>query len=142
MNLKRYTVTFEASFSIDVFAPEGADAKQIQEIADDIATAYDHNGWDFPEFEAVVSRPTMVEFEPSDLVPEVKTRFGVTQNLPRAPILLRASAMCLDDAGETFVSPEEASWWALTEEQALRLQDIHHPDQTHLFASPLHGDME
>jgi hypothetical protein len=140
MRMKRFSVTFEASMDIVVYAPEDTDVSTIQELAEDIAADHKYGGWEFPDFEARVGRAQTVEVPAEER--QVTSNRG--RSTPASARFRGEETMMLSDSGDDIVSPEDASWWVATPEQteteqarAFLRSEIQHPDQTALFPSPV-----
>lgn len=140
MRMKRFSVTFEASMSIIVFAPEDTDVSTIQSLAEDIAADHKYGGWEFPDFEAHIDSAQTVEVPADDR--QVTSNRG--RSTPASARFRGEDITVLSDSGDDIVSPADATWWVATPEQteaeqarAFLLSEIQHPDQTALFPSPV-----
>jgi hypothetical protein len=136
MRMKRFSVTFEASMDIVVYAPEDTDVSTVRELAEDIAADSKYGGWEFPDFEARIVSASTVDV-PAE---ERQVRVDRGWSNPTSKRFLAESAMMLSDSGEEIVLPSDAKWWVATPEQdeeekarAFLRSEINHPDQKALF---------
>ena len=143
MRMKRFSVTFEASMDIVVYAPEDTDVSTVRELAEDIAADSKYGGWEFPEFEARVVSASTVDVPAEER--QIKVDHGWSH--PTSKRFLAESATVLSDSGDDIVSPADAAWWVATPEQteaeqarAFLRSEIQHPDQKAL--SPAAGVSE
>jgi len=136
MRMKRFSVTFEASMDIVVYAPADTDVSTVRELAEDIAADSKYGGWEFPDFEARVVSASTVDVPAEER--QVRVYYG--RSHPTSKRFLAESATVLSDSGEEIVSPSDAKWWVATPEQmeeekakAFLRSEINHPDQKAMF---------
>lgn len=136
MKFQRVALRFTKVEWFEGLLPEGMTLKEAEriakEMADDGLRDFDNAIW------STDVRPLEAVEIPDEDCRTVKHRYG--HSLAKAEIFQKHTLLVLSDERDTFVNPEDAEWWQLSDEQIAerkaterRLQDINHPDQMHLF---------
>jgi hypothetical protein len=114
MRVKRYQILFQAEMDVLVYAPEDADPGVVEEIASEIAKNWKGRGWEFPDFEALVSPPSDEELFEEDRKLSEPNQYGFRTVLSGP--LAGNDTVVLSDDGDDLVAPEDAGWWKGQEE--------------------------
>lgn len=112
MKMQRFSVTFEATMDVVVYAPEGTTREQIQEIASGIAESPSIKGWEMPEFEAFVGTQVGVDIPDEERGRQPPNKYGF-RKVADGP--LSGDAVVLSDEGDDLVCIEDATWWEAKE---------------------------
>jgi hypothetical protein len=109
MKMQRFIIRFVSECEMTVYAPEGTDAEDIEEIATEIAQSPSIHGWDFPEFQVDVHPRDLVDLSESDRLRSEPNAHGFRAVLSGP--LADKDTVVLSDGKDDLVAPEDATWW-------------------------------
>lgn len=139
MQFKIARIRYTKEITARVLVPADMDDAVLHHIAEQEALDGLRH-YDDAEWAVELARAEIVEIAPEQLrfVTVGEGRYAFRRP---APVVFDDGMLgVVSDDHEQFVSAEDAKWWQLDDEQLVEwkqkerlLQDIHHPDQMHLF---------
>lgn len=108
--MKKVTVTWERSMTVDVYAPVDMADEDIRIAATETADTIDREAWDVEDWQTIVGRPREVEVPDAEcaLVPAAPGRWVRVVEGSR---LRGHGVMVVNDDRAEIVNPEDATWW-------------------------------